>query len=306
MNDKQFNPFSEELKKRFGCRVHRISVDAGFTCPNRDGTIGLGGCIFCSEYGSGSYGIAREMSIAGQMEDGKEVMTRKYKAHKFIAYFQPYSNTYAPPEKLRAIYDEALQVADVVGLIVGTRPDCLPPETITLLGEYHQRSYFWLELGLQSPYDRTLERIRRGHDFTVFLNAAKAVKSLGIRLCVHIILGLPGESREEMLATAAILNDLGIDGVKIHLLHVNRGTQLAEMYERGEIKLLGKADYVGLVCDFLERLSPQILIHRLTGDGGKDLIAPLWSAAKFEVLNAIDDELAQRGTRQGDRIQPAG
>lgn len=303
MTPKRYNPFSEELKRQFGYRVHRISVDAGFTCPNRDGTAGVGGCIFCSEHGSGSYGIAREMSIAGQLEDGKEVMTRKYKAHKFIAYFQPYSNTYAPPEKLREIYDEALQVADVVGLIVGTRPDCLPAETIALLGEYHQKTYFWLELGLQSPHDRTLERISRGHDFAVFLKAAVAAKAIGLRLCVHIILGLPGEGREEMLATAAILNDLRVDGVKIHLLHVNRGTQLAGMYARGEVTLLGRDEYVGLVCDFLERLSPQTLIHRLTGDGGKDLVAPLWSAAKFEILNAIDDEMARRGTRQGDQIQ---
>jgi hypothetical protein len=190
-----------------------------------------------------------------------------------------------------------------VGLIAGTRPDCLPPETIKLLGEYHKKTYFWLELGLQSSHDRTLERIRRGHDFAAFLKAAEAVKAIGIRLCVHVILGLPGESREEMLATAAILNDLGVDGVKIHLLHVNSLTQLAEMYDRGEIKLLEKAAYVGLVCDFLERLSPQILIHRLTGDGGKDLVAPLWSAAKFEALNAIDEEMARRGAQQGDRIQ---
>jgi len=305
MIPKRYNPFSEELKRQFGCRVHRISVDAGFTCPNRDGTVGTGGCIFCSEHGSGSHGIVRGMSIAGQLDDGKEVMIRKYKAHKFIAYFQPYSNTYAPPEKLRTIYDEALQVADVVGLIVGTRPDCLQAETVALLSEYHQRSYFWLELGLQSPHDRSLDTIRRGHDFAAFLKAAVAVKASGIRLCVHIILGLPGESREEMLATAAILNDLGIDGIKIHLLHVNRATQLAGMYARGEVTLLGMDEYVGLVCDFLERLSPQILIHRLTGDGGKDLIAPLWSAAKFEVLNAIDDEMSRRGTRQGCRIQAA-
>jgi radical SAM protein (TIGR01212 family) len=304
MNSKRFNPFSEELKRQFGCRVHRISIDAGFSCPNRDGTVGTGGCIFCSDHGSGSLGIAREKTVAGQLDHGKEVMTRKYKAHKFIAYFQPYSNTYAPPAQLRAAYDEALAVPDVVGLIVGTRPDCLSAETIALLGEYHRKTYFWLELGLQSPHDRTLERIRRGHDFAAFRKTAGTVKARGIRLCVHVILGLPGESREEMLATASILNDLGVDGVKIHLLHVNRGTQLAEMYARGEIVLLGKGEYVGLVCDFLERLDPGIFIHRLTGDGGRDLVAPLWSAAKFEVLNAIDGELERRGSRQGDRLQP--
>jgi len=303
MTTKRYYQFSEELKRQFGCRVHRISVDAGFTCPNRDGTVGVGGCIFCSDSGSGSFGIAREMSIAGQVENGKEVMTRKYKAQKFIAYFQPYSNTYAPAEQLRTFYDEALAVPDVVGLIVGTRPDCLPAETIDLLGYYHQKTYFWLELGLQSPYDRTLARIRRGHDSAAFMSAALAVKARGIRLCVHLILGLPGETRADMLATASMLNDLGIDGVKIHLLHVNMGTQLAGMYGLGEIKLLEKDEYVGLVCDFMERLNPHISIHRLTGDGGRDLIAPLWSAAKFEVLNAIDDEMLRRCSRQGDCVK---
>jgi len=304
MNAKRYNPFSEELKAEFGCRVHRISVDAGFTCPNRDGSVGVGGCIFCSDSGSGSYGIALGKSISAQIEHGKEIMTRKYKAQKFIAYFQPYSNTYAPLERLRELYDEALAVPEVVGLIVGTRPDCLPPETLQLLTEYHLKTYFWLELGLQSPHDRTLEKIKRGHNSAIFMDAARRVKSLGMRLCVHVILGLPGESREEMLTTAAILNDLGVDGIKIHLLHVNSGTQLAAMHERGEIKLLEKGEYVGLVCDFLERLHPRISIHRLTGDGGKNLVAPLWSAAKFEALNAIDDEMARRGAEQGD-LNPA-
>lgn len=302
MNDKCYTPFSEELKKQFGCRVHRISIDAGFSCPNRDGTVGIGGCIFCSDRGSGSFGIARGKSIAGQIEHGKEVMTRKYKAKRFIAYFQPYSNTYAPPLQLRKLFDEALSVPDVVGLIVGTRPDCLPPEIMELLVEYQQRTYFWLELGMQSPHDRTLKSISRGHDSASFMAAARMVKALGLRLCVHVILGLPGESREEMLATPAILNELGVDGVKIHLLHVSRGTELADMYERGEVTLLEREEYVGLVCDFLERLDPRILIQRMTGDGGTDLIAPLWSGAKFETLNAIDDEMKRRGTRQGSRL----
>jgi radical SAM protein (TIGR01212 family) len=304
MNDKRYNPFSEELKRVFGCRVHRISVDAGFTCPNRDGTVGSSGCIFCSDRGSGSFGIARSETIAEQLELGKEIMVRKYKAKKFLAYFQPYSNTYAPAAELVSAYDAALAVPDIVGLIVGTRPDCLPQETLQLLAEYHQRTWFWLELGLQSPHDRTLERIRRGHDAASFMTAARVVKKLGIRLCVHVILGLPGESREEMLATAAILNDLGVDGVKLHLLHVSRDTQLAELYARGEISLLEKEEYVGLVCDFLERLDKRIFIQRLTGDGGRDLIAPLWSAAKFETLNAIDWELERRDSFQGSRIGP--
>lgn len=299
MTEKRYNAFSDELKRVFGCRVHRISVDAGFTCPNRDGTVGIGGCIFCGGEGSGSFGIARGLPVAAQLEDGKEVMVRKYKARKFIAYFQPYSNTYAPVERLRALYDEALAVPDVVGLIVGTRPDCLPPATLDLLAGYARRCWFWLELGLQSPHGRTLRTINRGHGFDAFVAAVEQCKVRGIRVCAHVILGLPGETREEMLATAGILNGLGIDGVKLHLLHVMRGTPLAAMYERGEVQVMSRDDYVGVVCDFLERLNPGISIQRLTGDGGRDLIAPLWSLAKFEVLNAIDGELARRGSRQG-------
>ncbi|HEY6838805.1 MAG TPA: TIGR01212 family radical SAM protein [Geobacteraceae bacterium] len=302
MEEKRYNAFSAELKRVFGCRVHRISVDAGFTCPNRDGSIGTTGCIYCGGAGSGSFGIARALSVAGQLEHGKEVMVRKYKAQKFIAYFQPYSNTYAPVERLRALYDEALGVPDVVGLIVATRPDCLPPEVFDLLEEYHRRTYFWLELGLQSPLDRTLDHINRGHDFAAFAAAVERSKKRGLKVCAHVILGLPGESREEMLATAGILNRLGVDGVKLHLLHVMRDTPLAVLHARGEVPLLGRDEYVGLVCDFLERLSPEVIVQRLTGDGGRDhLVAPLWSLAKFEVLNAIDGELSRRGSRQGER-----
>lgn len=303
MSEKRYNAFSEELKRAFGCRVHRISVDAGFTCPNLDGTEGSGGCIYCGGEGSGAFGIVRALSVSEQLEEGKEVMVRKYKAGKFIAYFQPYSNTYAPVEQLRALYDEALAVNDIVGLIIGTRPDCLPPATLELLAGYAQRSWFWLELGLQSPHDRTLRQINRGHDFAAFTAAVKQCRELGIRVCAHVILGLPGESKEEMLATAGILNGLKIDGVKLHLLHVMRGTKLAEMYGRGEIRVMERDDYVGIVCDFLERLDARISIQRLTGDGGRDLVAPIWSLAKFEVLNAIDMELARRGSRQGSRLE---
>lgn len=302
MTYKRYNVFSEELKRLFGCRVHRISLDAGFTCPNRDGTVGTGGCIYCGGEGSGSYGIARNLPVAAQLEDGKEVMVRKYKAKKFIAYFQAFSNTYAPVERLRALYDEALAVEDIVGLIVGTRPDCLPPATLDLLAEYARRSWFWLELGLQSTHDRTLQAINRGHDYAAFTTAVKRCKERGIRVCTHVIIGLPGETREEILATAGILAGLKVDGVKLHLFHVMRGTRLAEMYERGEIRVMERDDYVGIVCDFLELLDPRISIQRLTGDGGRDLVAPLWSLAKFEALNAIDLELERRGSRQGSAL----
>ena len=303
MTSKRYNAFSEELKRDFGCRVHRISVDAGFTCPNRDGSAGTSGCIYCGGEGSGSFGILRGATVAEQLEAGKEIMARKYKARKFLAYFQAYSNTYAPAERLQALYDEALAVNDVVGLIVGTRPDCLPPEVLELLAGYARTNWFWLELGLQSPLDRTLQLLNRGHDFAAFAAAAQACRARGIRVCAHVILGLPGETREEMLATPRLLHELGVKGVKLHLLHVMRATPLEAMYRAGEVRVLSRDDYVGLVCDFLERLDPAISIQRLTGDGGRDyLVAPLWSLAKFEVLNAIDNELERRGTRQGSRV----
>lgn len=299
-----YNAFSEELKGVFGCRVQRLSVDAGFTCPNRDGTVGVDGCIFCGGRGAGSFGILQGASVAQQLEHAKEVMVRKYKAALFIAYFQSFSNTYAPADKLKALYDEALAVPGVVGLIVGTRPDCLPEETLDLLASYAERCYFWLELGLQSPLDRTLARIGRGHDLASFTAAAAGCRKRGIRVCAHVILGLPGETREEMLSGAEFLNHAGVDGVKIHLLHVMRGTSLASQYLDGAVRMLDRDEYVGLVCDFLERLDPGVVIQRLTGDGNRqDLIAPLWSLQKFEVLNCIDGELARRGTRQGKKCE---
>jgi len=298
----RYNAFSEELKRVFGCRVQRLSVDAGFTCPNRDGSVGVDGCLFCGGKGSGSFGILHGAGVAEQLEHAKEVMVRKYKAARFIAYFQSYSNTYAPIDRLRALYDEALSVPDVVGLIVGTRPDCLPEETLDLLAGYARRCYFWLELGLQSPLDRTLAAIGRGHDIASFNAAVDGCRQRGIRVCAHLILGLPGESREEMLSGAEFLNRSGVAGVKIHLLHVMSGTRLADRYRAGEVRMLDRDEYVGLVCDFLERLDPGIVVQRLTGDGNRqDLIAPLWSLAKFEVLNCIDNELKRRGTRQGSQ-----
>jgi uncharacterized protein len=297
---RRYNAFSDELKRVFDCKVQRLSVDAGFTCPNRDGSIASDGCIFCGGKGSGSFGILRDAGVAEQLEHAKEVMVRKYKAEKFLAYFQSYSNTYAPVDRLRALYDEALAVQDVVGLIVGTRPDCLPEQILDLLASYAERCYFWLELGLQSPLDRTLTAIGRGHDVASFSSALAGCKERGIRVCAHMILGLPGESRDEVLAGAAFLNSAGVDGVKIHLLHVMKGTRLAEMYRDGEVRMMDRDEYVGLVCDFLERLDAKILVHRLTGDGNRqDLIAPLWSLQKWEVLNCIDNELERRGSSQG-------
>ncbi|HIJ88565.1 MAG TPA: TIGR01212 family radical SAM protein [Desulfuromonadales bacterium] len=300
---KRYNAFSEELKREFGCKVQRISVDAGFTCPNRDGTLASGGCIFCGGHGSGSFGIRRDLTVSAQLEDGKEVMRRKYRAEKFIAYFQAYSNTYGSVAHVRQLFSEARAVSDVVGLIVATRPDCLPEEILEYLQELDGQTYLWLEIGMQTMHDRSLAVIKRRHDFACCVDAIQRARSRGLKVCTHIILGLPGETREEMLAMAAELNRLGVDGIKLHLLHVMKGTQLADMYIRGEVKVLCRDEYAGLVCDFLERLEPRILIHRLTGDGGHDnLVAPLWSLKKFEILNLIDAEMEKRGTRQGSKV----
>jgi hypothetical protein len=300
MQDKPYLTFSRHLKQRFGGRVHKISVDAGFSCPNRGATRNRPGCLFCDPDGSGAVGIDRGFPVAEQIERGKEIMIRKYKARHFLAYFQPFSNTFAPVAHLRKLYDEALAVERVVGLAVGTRPDCVPPPVMDLLTEYHRRTYFWLELGLQSSHDRTLELLRRGHDYSCFLDAYEAAKARGLRVCVHVILGLPGESRADMLATAEEMARLKVDGIKLHLLHVLRGTPLGDLYQQGDIRILEQDEYVSLVADVIERLPSSTLIHRLTGDGPRDtLLAPLWSLNKWEVLNAIDDELQRRGTRQG-------
>ncbi|BCA78649.1 TIGR01212 family radical SAM protein [Desulfuromonas sp. AOP6] len=297
---KRYQLFSHFLKDHFGGRVHKISVDAGFSCPNRGGTRRQPGCLFCDPGGSGAVGIARSLSVAEQLEQGKEIMVRKYKAQQFIAYFQPFSNTYAPPPRLRQLYDEALGVTGVVGLAVGTRPDCLPPAVLDLLAEYDRRTTFWLELGLQTTHDATLTFLRRGHDYQRFLLAYNEAKARGLSVCVHVILGLPGESRAQMLATADEMARLQVDGIKIHLLHVLKGTPLGELYQQGQVEVLSQEDYVQLAVDFLERLHPETLIHRLTGDGPRDLLlAPLWSLNKWEVLNAIDDELRRRDSHQG-------
>lgn len=303
MNNKPYNLFSSHLKQRFGGRVHKISVDAGFSCPNRGATRDQPGCLFCDPSGSGSAGIEPTLSVAEQIEAGKEVMVRKYKAQNFLAYFQPFSNTFAPVEQLRSLYDEALSVEGVVGLAIGTRPDCLQAEILDLLAEYHRRSYLWLELGLQSIHDQTLNHLRRGHDYATFIEAYREAKKRGLRICVHLIIGLPGENREQMLASAEEMARLGVDGIKLHLLHVLEGTGLGDLYQQGEIDILSQEDYVSLVVDMVERLSPQTLIHRLTGDGPRNrLLAPRWSLNKWQVLNAIDAEFQHRGTQQGSRF----
>lgn len=293
--DKAYPTFSAELKRLFGCKVQRISIDAGFTCPNRDSTVGEGGCIFCGGHGSGSYGIKRNLNVTEQLEDGKEVMRRKYKAAKYLAYFQAYTATHTSLEILCSLLDQAIAADDVVGIIVATRPDSLSDEILDCLAEYSRKTCFWLEVGMQSMHNRSLQFLNRCHDHASTVSAVERAKARGINVCLHLIIGLPGETQEDLLATVAEVNRLGVDGVKLHLLHVMKGTHLEVLYRQGNLKMLDRDEYAGLVCDVLEKLAPHILIHRLTGDGGHDnLVAPLWSLKKFEVLNVIDAEMLRR------------
>ncbi len=298
--DKQYNQFSAYLKNKFNAKVYKITIDAGFSCPNRDGTISGGGCIFCDSGGSFSQAHSRFLSVEEQIKAGVESLSQKFKAKKFMAYFQAYSNTYKPVEDLRRIYGASLSHPDVIGISIGTRPDCVDDEKLDLIKEYTRSYETWIEYGLQTIHDRTLKFINRGHDYETFLKAYDKTKSRNINVCAHVILGLPGESREDMLQTAKALADLRIDGVKIHCLCAMRNTKLAQMYENGEVRLLEEDEYVDLVCDFLELLPEKTTIHRLAGNGLQSLkVAPLWLNKKFDVLNKIDNEFINRGTRQG-------
>lgn len=302
MTTKRYTTFTDELRTRFGCRVQRVSLDAGFSCPNRDGSLGTGGCTFCGDRGAAAVGVPIELPLQLQLQKSKEYLVKKFRAEKFLAYFQAYSNTYAAADDLRLLYETALADEDVVGLIIGTRPDCLPDSVLELLAELHQHTYLWLELGMQTMHDQTLQAVNRGHDHACFVEAVSRCKQKGLRICAHLILGLPGESREQMLASVEELNRLKVDGVKLHHLHVLKGSQLEQEYRRGDLPLMTRDEYVGLVVDALERLDPKIMIHRLMGDGRSELVAPDWSRRKLEVLNHIDAELIRRDSRQGCRL----
>lgn len=299
---KRYTTFNDELRQRFGCRVQRVSLDAGLTCPNRDGSLGTGGCAFCGDRGAAAVGVPIELPVAEQLHRSKEYLRRKFRAERFLGYFQAYSNTYASVELLRQLYTDVLQDPELVGLIIGTRPDCLPEPVLDLLTELHQSTYLWLELGMQTIHDRTLAALNRGHDHACFVEAVRRCQARGLRVCAHLILGLPGETREQMLASVRELNRLGVDGVKFHHLHVLKGSRFEEQYRRGELNLLGREEYVMLVCDAIELLEPRIMIHRLMGDGRSELVAPDWSRRKLEVLNLIDAELTKRNSRQGSRL----
>jgi uncharacterized protein len=288
------------LRNIFGCRVQKISLDAGLSCPNRDGTLSSEGCIYCNKLGSGTGASQKGHSITNQLQAGKQLLSRRYQAKKFMAYFQSYSNTYAPVEKLKSLYDEALAVDDVVGLSIGTRPDCVNEDILNLLQSYAKMHLIWIEYGLQSAHDATLELINRGHDFAAFQKAVMITKNRGIKICVHVILGLPGETKQQMMETAKILTGLGIDGLKIHLLYVIKGTRLDDMYQSGTYTPMTQTEYVDAVCEFLAHTPKEVVIQRLTGDPHpEELVAPQWSLKKAETLNLIRHTLERRNWRQG-------
>lgn len=289
----------------FGERVQKISLDAGLGCPNRDGSLSYKGCVFCDQKGSGTGALINQgLSIDEQIVRARGFMERRYNARKFIAYFQSFTNTYAPVPRLKGLYDRALAHEGMVGLAVGTRPDCVDESVLELLESYKKKHLVWVEFGLQSSHDVTLLRINRGHTAACFERSVFAANKCGLDICAHVILGLPGENHDMMLQTARFLAGLPIQGVKIHLMYVVEGTQLAEIYRNGGLRCLGQEEYANLVVDFLELLPPETIIQRLTGDpSGPDLIAPLWAKEKAGNLELIRGTLKGRDTWQGRLFQ---
>ena len=288
----EYLSFNKYLKDKFGQKVYKISLDGGFTCPNRDGKIDTRGCIFCSKGGSGDFAQNRNLSITEQIESGKKIVEKKIKSGKYIAYFQAFTNTYAPVEILRAKYSEAINHPDIVALSIATRPDCLGDDVIELLDEMNKIKPVFVELGLQTIHSDSAKYIRRGYSLEVYNEAVKKLKNIGVNIVVHIILGLPNESEEDMLESVKYVCQSQIDGIKLQLLHIIAGTDLAKDYEKGLFKTLEFDEYVELIAKCVAIIPKNIVIHRLTGDGAKkDLIAPLWSADKKRVLNAINKAL---------------
>ena len=275
------------FKERFGCKVYKLSLDGGFTCPNRDGTLGTGGCIFCD--GSGAFAAPCRQSITQQLDDAKARVRKKIKSGKFLAYFQAFTNTYAPVEHLRQLYEEAIAPEDIVGLSVGTRPDCLGEDVVALLRELNEHKPVFVELGLQTVHDETARYIRRGYETAVYFDAVAQLKAAGIHVITHIIIGLPGEDGPMAVETTRQAVAAGTDGVKFHLLHVLRGTDLEKDYLAGKFRCLSMEEYGAILKTCIDVLPPETVVHRITGDGAKkDLVAPLWSADKKAVLNYLN------------------
>lgn len=288
-----YTTLNSYLKDRFGCKVYKIALDGGFTCPNRDGTVGTGGCIFCSKGGSGDFAESREKSISEQIADGKKRVSKKIKNGKYIAYFQAFTNTYAPVERLRELYTEAISQPDIAALSIGTRPDCLGEDVLALLDEMNKRVPVFVELGLQTIHEDTARYIRRGYDLSVYDKAVADLHKIGVNVVTHLIIGLPGESKEDMLRSVEYVCKM-TDGIKLQLLHILRGTDLETEYNSGKIKELTLEEYTDIIRDCVKIIPKSVVVHRLTGDGAKkDLIAPMWSADKKNVLNTINRALQE-------------
>ncbi|MBR1392277.1 MAG: TIGR01212 family radical SAM protein [Ruminococcus sp.] len=300
LDNKRYLTYSCYLKRRFGQKVFKVPLNIDLGCPNRDGTKGSGGCIFCSAKLSGDFAGDPCQSIDRQFDEVRGRLHKKWEQGLYIPYFQAGSNTYGEVSLLKDMFERALSFDNVVGLAIATRADCIDKEKADMLAALAERTYLTVELGLQSIHDRTALLCNRCHTYEDFLTGFRMLKERGINVCVHIINGLPGESREMMLETAETVGGLGIHAIKIHLLHVLKGTVLAEMYERGVFRAMEQEEYVSLVCDQIERLPREVIIERVTGDGARDeLIAPLWSLKKFCVMNDIDKELYRRNSFQG-------
>lgn len=298
--DKRYKSLNYFLREKFGEKVFKISLDAGFSCPNRDGTISHGGCIFCSERGSGDFAGERCFSITKQFHDIKDMMNKKWKQGKYIAYFQAYTNTYAPIEVLRKKYNEAIEQEGVVAIAIATRPDCLGDEVLDLLEEINNKVYLWVELGLQTSKDSTAKLINRGYNLEVFEKTVEKLHKRNIAVVVHTIFGLPEESEEDMINTVKYISKLPIQGVKFHLLHLMEDTPMVNLYKKGRLKFMTREQYINLICKAITLLPQNIVIHRLTGDAPRDiLIGPMWSLNKWEILNAIDNCLKDNHWYQG-------
>ncbi|MCG8499853.1 MAG: TIGR01212 family radical SAM protein [Firmicutes bacterium] len=301
---KRYHSLNEELRKIFGEKVFKLSLDGHFTCPNRDGTVGTKGCLFCSEQGAGEFAAPRQWSLQAQTEQQKNLLSQKWTRGKYIAYFQNFTNTYAPVNVLRRKYKEALSLPDVVGLAIATRPDCLPGDVLDLLDELNQETYLWVELGLQTIHEPTAKLIRRGYPLSAFEEAVGQLRNRNINAVAHLIFGLPWETDEQILSSVKYVAHSGIQGVKLHLMHILKGTDLHILYETEPFPLLSQEKYISLIADAIELLPPEMVIHRMTGDGAKQLlVAPKWSGHKRAVLNGIEKELRQRDTYQGKYFQ---
>lgn len=299
-NGRRYHSLDSYLKQTFGQKLYKLSLDGGMTCPNRDGKISYGGCIFCSGRGSGDFSAEKTLGSEAQIEYAKSMISDKFDGDRFIAYFQSYTNTYAPVEKLRQLFMPVIQREDIAVLDIATRPDCLEDEKLRLISELAEIKPVWVELGLQTSNDMTAEFINRGYKTEIYEKAVKCLHSAGAEVITHMIVGLPHEKRSDMIKTARYIAHCGSDGIKIQLLHILKGTRLAEMYANGEFAALSEEEYISLVCDIIAVLPKETVIHRLTGDGDKStLIAPKWSGNKRRVLNLINHELKTQGIIQG-------